>query len=436
MAMGAIFVCWLASRLVERRDRGFVVSIVVVSFALRAFWSVFQHIINPAVWPIFAADAILRYNWSKNRAEAWEQGLYAPSLPMGLGDAHAELIMLKTIALFRVFGVSPMLPEAVTITVNVTVIIAIYLICRQIGAVRNAARAAAVFGAFLPSLMFWSTQNVKDPVTAAGVTWAALAVISISQRARSGDFALLSGATFLTVVYRPYVGFMLIMGQLLGGLMTVKLPRTALGSVSRISMLVVMVPLILYAGLREMEQTYGGVDLHWAIEQYTEFHEAASQRPGARGSEYEIPLTADTPTQAIMQLPIRILLLLLTPIPLFPGGLTKLMMYPEMWFIYLFLVPRFGTGVCEAWRKNRPALILLLMVIAPMISGYALKTSVSGEAFRMRVQFLPVLLVFAGVGHAVRQQRKLERKQRRAEKMRYRRQPEKVSASVRDQAGT
>ncbi|MFW5868743.1 MAG: hypothetical protein ACOCX2_13050, partial [Armatimonadota bacterium] len=101
---------------------------------------------------------------------------------------------------------------------------------------------------------------------------------------------------------------------------------------------------------------------------------------------------------------------LLSPIPLFPGTLRRVLVYPEMWFFYVFIVPRFVAGVREAWQKNRSALITILLVLTPLIVSYALKTAVSGEAIRMRSQFMSLLLIFAGIGHAVYQRRKAEAK--------------------------
>ncbi len=73
-------------------------------------------------------------------------------------------------------------------------------------------------------------------------------------------------------------------------------------------------------------------------------------------------------------------------------------------------MPRFIAGFREAWQKNRSALATILLVLAPLIVAYALKTSVSGEAIRMRSQFMAVLLIFAGIGYAVYERRKTERR--------------------------
>jgi hypothetical protein len=324
-------------------------------------------------------------------------------------------VQLKTTALFYVFGPSPMLPEALVIALNVTVCIAVYLIARHIGATRRATAAAVLFTAFLPTLVFWSTQDLKDPVCAAAVAWAVLGMLKVGARAHGGWLLVMVSADLLGLFYRPYVGILLLVGQGLAWAYSVRLPRTPLGTMSRVAMFVAIAPIAIYFGVQEMKSTYGEeFGLEWAVDSYNMFRETGIASGRIEGSEYEIPLTADTPAEAIIQLPIRILLLLLTPIPLFPGTFRKLLTYPEMWFIYLYVIPRFAAGVKEAWHKNRAALLTIMLALAPMIVAYALKTAVSGEAIRMRSQFMPLLLIFAGIGHAVRERRKATEAQRAA----------------------
>lgn len=414
MLTGGLSVWWLARTSAEQPDRAFLARVVALTFGLRAAWSVIQHLIYPQAWVMFAADARARYVWAVRDAGLWRQGLWIPQLPETLAQAHSAMVNLKTTALIYLFGPSPMLPEAFTITLNVSIVIAIYIICRHIGANRLATRTAVVFAAFLPSLVFWSTQDLKDPVTATFIAWACLAVFKVAQRAHGGYLLLLIVADFLAIVYRPYVGILLIVGQGFAWAATVRLPRTALGRVTRAIMFVILAPIVLQIGIGEMQATYGEqLNLEWAVEQYMAFRQSGIERGGVKGSEYAIPLTASTPTQAILQLPLRIVLLLLSPIPLFPGTVQRMLTYPEMWFVYLFIVPRFAAGVREAWNKNRGALTSILLMVAPIVVSYALKTAVSGEAIRMRSQFTPLLLIFAGVGHAVYERRKAERGRRR-----------------------
>ena len=407
MLAGGLLVWALTGRLVDNADRLFMQRIVAATFALRVAWSVFQHHIYPPAWNAFAADARLRYSVGRQGAELWHLGLWRPELPKTLSESHNMLVQLKTTALIYLFGPSPMLPEAFIITLNVSICIAVYLLARQIGATRQAARAAVVFSAFMPTLVFWSTQDLKDPVCATAVAWAVLGMVKVGQRGHGSWLLVMVFADLLALTYRPYVGILLLVGQGVAAVYTLRLPRTAVGAVIRISLFVMMAPIALYFGVQEMKSTYGEeMGLQWAVDSYATFRESGEVLGGVKGSEYEIPLTASTPTEAILQLPVRILLLLLTPIPLFIGTFRKMLTYPEMWFIYVYIIPRFVLGVKEAWRKNRAGLLTILLSLTPMVTSYALKTAVSGEAIRMRSQFMPLLLIFAGIGYVLKERQK------------------------------
>lgn len=351
---------------------------------------------------MFAADARARYASAVREAELWHAGVWTPQIPQTLSQAHSALVNLKTTALVYLFGPSPMVPEAFVITLNVTIVIAVYLICRHIGATRKSTVAAVLLTAFLPSLIFWSTQDLKDPVTAACIAWAVLALLKVGERAHGGYLLLLIAANLVAIVYRPYVGILLVVGQGLAWAATVKLPQTYIGRLTQIVMFAIMAPIVIHIGMQEMRATYGEqMGLRWAVESYMTFRERAVRGGSVKGSDYAIPLEASSPTEAVLQLPIRVALLIFSPIPLFPGTLRRMLTYPQMWFIYLFVVPRFVRGIWEIWQKNRPALLSLLLLIVPIVIAYALKTALSGEAMRMRIQFIPILLIFAGIGHGV-----------------------------------
>lgn len=426
MIGGGVFLWWLASRVAARQDARYLGNMVAVTVALRTAWSYVQH--NPlgAYYHLFGADTRYRFGEAVELAQMWREGLWVPQLPTSLGESHNLLIGLKTVLLVYIFGPSPMLSEAFTITLNASICIAVYLICRHIGATSGAARVAVAVNALLPSLIFWSTQDLKDPVLAACGVWALLCVLKVSRDVRQpGYLALLVVSDALALTYRPYVGILFMIGQACALVSIVPLPMDALGRLIRTSLFILLAPLAVYVGLQGLQDTYGSdMNLEYANDQFNAFREDAVST-GLQGSEYEIPLTASTPAIALLQLPIRVLLLLLTPIPLFPGTPVRMMMFPEMWFVYLWVVPRFGFGVREVWVKHRSALVTILLSVAPLIAAYALKTSVSGEAARMRTQFLPQLLILAGIGHVVWQRERRQRQALRQEHLRWLRNKQK-----------
>ena len=423
MGVGGLLLWWLANKVAAASDAAFLTNVTAATVVLRAAWSFVQHNVIGQYYYLIAADTRGRFVNACQLAQAWHEGLWLPALPTNLSESHNILIDLKTTFLIYLFGPSPILSEAFTIIINASICIAVYLICRHVKATPLATRIAVLLNAFLPSLLFWSTQDLKDPILAACGVWALLAMFKLSDhRGRGTALFLLVVANVVALIYRPYVGILLIVGQGLAFAYTLRLPKTALGRMARVGIFLALVPAVFYFGVSEMRDTYSSMgingtnDLQWAVDSSNEFRTAAAEHGG---SAYEIPITASTPTMAIIQLPIRILLLLLTPIPIFPGSLAKMLLFPEMWFIYLWVVPRFAKGVREAWRKNPQALMGILLMVGPVITAYALKTSISGEAARMRVQFLPELLIFAGIGHAVMQRERLAAREARQRKLHW-----------------
>jgi hypothetical protein len=411
MGIGGIFLWWLANTLAAASDARFLRNAVAGTVFVRAGWSFVQHnLIGQYYAGNIGQDTAVRYADAVRLARAWHEGVWVPQLPDTLSASHSLLINLKTVLLVYLFGPSPMLSEAFTIVANASICIAVYLICRHLKATPLATRVAVLLNAFLPSLILWSTQDLKDPILAVCGAWALLGMLKVSENwGRAQYLLLLVAMNGIALFYRPYVGILLVTGQGLAWAYTVRLPKNNVGKMARVMIFLLLAPLAVYVGVREMKDTYGdGMGLEWANNQFNSFRESGKEQEGLKGSEYEIPLTASSPAMAIVQLPLRILLLILTPIPIFPGPIRRMIMFPEMWFLYVWVVPRFAKGVREAWRKNPQAMMAILLMVGPVIVAYALKTSVSGEAARMRTQFFPELLIFAGIGHAVMRRERLE----------------------------
>jgi hypothetical protein len=411
--IGGLLVWRLAGLVSEAEDYGFLPKMVVLAQGVRTMWCVLKHTIFADFHRKFLEweDAYGRHFAAMAEARSWYYGLARPRLPSSLSESHSYLVQLKTSVLYYLFGPSPLLPEALIVTGTTSICIAVYLIMVA-GGVRPLARRLPVsLLVFLPSFSFWYTLDNKDAVTATCAAWSTVGLLwALQGGARTaGGLLLLVMMDLLAVAYRPYVGLLLAVGQGLAWAWSVKLPPTALGAMTRVWLFLMAAPVAVWLGNKEMKEAYGEqMGVQWAVEQYGVFRETAEQNPVA-GSEYEIPLTASGPAAAIAQLPIRVLLLLFTPIPLFPGTPRRMLTYPEMWFIYLFVVPRLYWGMRAALRLHRGWAATVLVSVVPVIIACSLKTALSGEAMRMRVQFLPELLIFAGIGHVILQARRAVR---------------------------
>lgn len=398
--LGALLLWWLTDRVVAAPDRVSMRWLVLGGFVLRASVSVVQHKVFEQYYRFFSADTRQRYYMALQNANSWHEGLWRPTYPANLSEAHSLVIDLKTTILVYLFGPSPHLAEAFTVFAGASVALAVYLICKHIHCTRTSTLTAVALNAFLPSLIFWSAQDLKDPILAMCVAWSVLGMVKMSSRLEGvGYLALMLAMDLVALVYRPYVGILLIGGQGLAWVYGLPLPKTQVGNLARVGLFLMIAPVAWHFVVSEMQATYGEqMNLQWAVESYETFQAVATAE---QGSQYIIPLHAETPLHAIVQLPLRILLLVLSPVPIRGGSIARVFMYPEMWFLYIFGLPRFGKGVREAWQKNREALLSLMLLITPIVVAYAMKTSLSGEAARIRIQFLPILLIFVGIGHGV-----------------------------------
>ena len=411
--LGGLLVWRIASAVAEPPDRIWLPRIVVASQILRGTWCLLKHTVLAEFYHRYIEweDAYGRHFAALREARAWHYGLGHPQLPATLSQAHGYMVQLKTSVLYYLFGPSPLLPEALVATGTVSICIAVYIAAVVGKLPRGAIRLPVILSAFLPSLIFWHTLDNKDGVTATCAAWSLVGLLWLFEGgARSGiGLLLLIGMDALAIVYRPYVGFLLVTGQGLAWAYTVKLPKTALGTVARVWIFLLFAPVVLWIGAKEMKETYGErMGLQWAVEQYGAFRESGL-RGGIRGSEYIIPLEASTPAQAILQLPIRIFLILFSPIPIWPGTFRRMLMYPQMWFLYLYVLPRLVLRIGRALKERPMWALTIILTVAPVVVAYALKTAVSGEAARMRTQFISELFIFAGIGDMLIEQRKMAR---------------------------
>jgi uncharacterized membrane protein YphA (DoxX/SURF4 family) len=216
---------------------------------------------------------------------------------------------------------------------------------------------------------------------------------------------LLVAVSWITAfLFRPYMGLMIAAGELaMIGPCLIK-ARHALANSLALTLGVVTCSVSLVSGWREVQNMYGeAASLQGAEQKRIQFAQAAAEERerGRQHSEYIIDLRAATPLQSVLQLPIRIPLFLLSPIPVRFGSLLLMATYPEMLFLYC-LIPFLIRGLAHGWRREPTETLFVLAAIAPILVAFSVGTSLSGEAMRYRDILLPQLLLFVAVGWSLR----------------------------------
>jgi hypothetical protein len=269
-----------------------------------------------------------------------------------------------------------------------------YALARRLGAGR-AARLSAILAAFFPSLLLWSSLNLKDADV--GLLVAAGLLLAIQPQAlRIRYLAGILGIGVILVVLlslREYaaaalaasVGVALVTCSGLARWVGARpYRRIALGVL--IAGLVAVV-LIRYPGMGETMYRQAGLE------------QLAHLRRGfavGAGSATNPNPGIGTLAGALKFLPTGVVDFLLRPFPWERGSALATLTRPETVLYYIFLVPAALGILLAIWRTFGLALPLVTFLVIEVV-GYALVISNFGTIYRERAPILLVLFVFAGV---------------------------------------
>jgi hypothetical protein len=386
----------------DRSEASSLWAILLATIIIRFGLSILQDYVVPELGHSLKADALATTGEGRRLAQSWQMGLARFEVPGSLSRLHGWAHVYRTAVLYYCLGESPLLPEVTNIVLSASAALACYLIVRRWSTVTGA-RIAALLVAFWPSLMVWSSHNMKDPVNLSALCWSACGILLLRDRFSVLGLLLVACSWVTSFLIRPYMGVMTITGELAAvGLLAVR-SRTLLASSAALTITVTMAGLVTWAGSRQVQQMYGtGASIEGAEGKREAFYEGAAEarlQGTGQASEYVINIRADSPLSSVLLLPVRIPLFLFSPIPVRLGSTRLMATYPEMLFLY-WLVPKFMLGLRLVWRQAKAEAVFLLSALGPILIAFSIGTSISGEAMRYRDIFLPLLLCFAAVGWA------------------------------------
>jgi 4-amino-4-deoxy-L-arabinose transferase-like glycosyltransferase len=263
---------------------------------------------------------------------------------------------------------------------------------------RAAARWAAVFMAFFPQVVFWSTGMYKDPPILLCIALAMYAVLRLREQLSLPMVALFVVAEVALVTLRFYIAYFVLFAALATFVFAQR------HGVMRMFVTYGLLLGLLFGALNIAVQrdTLERQTTYMTLERLqTTREDQAMWGQSGFGQEYDV----STPSGALSALPTGLVYLLFAPFPWAVSGLRQALAVPET-LIWYALMPAFVRGLAFAVKRQLRTILPILVFAVSLTLAYALMQGNIGTAYRQRTQVTMFFFIFMGVGLAERRRQR------------------------------
>ncbi|HXM34035.1 MAG TPA: hypothetical protein VN920_02505, partial [Pyrinomonadaceae bacterium] len=269
-----------------------------------------------------------------------------------------------------------------------------YLVTSNIKVARLAAQGVA----FMPSLVLWSSQELKDGPIMFFLALSIFATLKLGQKFTVRYLVALIGALLCVLAFRFYVFYMLLVAIV--GAFLIGMRPVTVHSLSRQLVVVVLVGLSLtYFGVTrsatEHFESFGSLQ---AVNLSRSDQAQSAQSSFAKGAD------VSTPGGALLTIPAGLANLLFAPFPWQLTSLRQAITIPEMlvwWASFPMLILGLWYSIKYRLRQVFPMLLFTLMLSV----AYSVFLGNVGNAYRERAQLLIFYFIFVAVGYVLMRER-------------------------------
>lgn len=381
LGIGFPLTTWMFTRVVEVSDRAFIGRVLLAGLLLRVGLGLIIHFRLPI--GTFAPDQFTFQD------VGWRTLLHLEGRgprPLQIDGTLEVGYFYWNALLFKLFGFVPLAPKLVNVFLGAWTGLIAYRLGGEVGG-KAGARGAAAFTLLMPSLILWSTQNLREaPVTLLN-SYLLLGMVRLHVRPRVATLGLVLAALATLGVLRDYMAWMAALA-LVGSLVLARgqspVYRVALAG------FIVLVWSVAYANLGF------GADLI----QTANFESIDAQRRALAfgGSAFAPDADLSTPLRGFTFLPMGVLFFLFAPFPWQVGtsALTT-MAFPET-LLWYGLVAFAAIGGWHLLRRRFARAIPSVLFLMLTVAVYGLIEGNAGTAYRHRSQLIVAVFVFASVG--------------------------------------
>lgn len=275
--------------------------------------------------------------------------------------------------------------------------IVIYLIAFRIAG-KRAARNASLFFCFWPSLLLWSTQNLKEPLCDFLVFLIILNMITLMDRFRISHAISMLVSSYVLILVRKEMLFVIAMFFLCFYLILVASRSNKISSIFT-GIVIGVCGFFIFYKFYESEWIKGfffnkeSFDLSLFLEKINISRSGRAYGGSAifKGLEYA------SLGKLLLFMPAGFIVVFFMPFPWQIGSTIKLIALPEMlaWYI---LFPFTFAGILISLRRERSKTYVILAYIFIMAALLGLIEGNVGTLFRHRSSLFALCLIFTGTG--------------------------------------
>jgi Dolichyl-phosphate-mannose-protein mannosyltransferase len=387
-----------------KTDKTFLVRIFVGGLLVRMLIGLL--IFYFGLQEFFGGDAFTYDLFGFAQLQALRGDAYATSFVkmfVGEGAAGGWGMIYMVAAVYGVTGRNMLAIQFVNAIVGAATAPVIFLCARQIFANLRVARIAALFVAFFPSLVLWSSQGLKDGPIVFLLAISMLVTLKLGERVSIKYLAVLALTLFALLSFRFYIFYIALAAIIIA----LVIGTRAVTAQSLVRQVIVVVGLIL-------SLTFLGVTRFASVqlEQYTDLSRIQRSRADASGSAesgFAKEVDVSTTSGALAAIPIGTVYLLFAPFPWQLTSLRSSITMPEM-IIWWLSFPAMVLGLWFAIKYRFRQVLPILIFISMLTIAYSVFQGNVGTAYRQRAQLLVFYFIFVAVGFVLLKERNENKK--------------------------
>ncbi len=339
--------------------------------------------------------------------QGWHGNKYYTALmERFIGGGEGAWGMLYMVAgVYEIVGRNPLAVQFINAVIGAATAVIIFLCAFHIFGNNRVARLAGLLTAFFPSLVLWSSQELKDGPIMFVLTLSILATLKLGERFSTKYFAVLTFSLIALVSLRFYIFYMMLAAIV--GAFVIGMRQITAQSFAR--------QFIIVLGLG-LAMTWFGV-VRYAndpLKQYGNLQALQRSRMDAAqraSSGFAPDVNVSTAEGALSTIPIGLIYLLFAPFPWEVSNLRQTITLPEM-IVWWAAFPLLIIGLWFAARYKLRQIFPILIFTVMLSLAYSVFQGNVGTAYRQRAQLLVFYFLFVAVGAVLLKEKQEERARR------------------------